>query len=301
MNHEGSSFLSAVAIDIDVLCCAKEADGLAAQGKRNTTLFRYSKQDEKQWLRVKPAVAWTAVGMAHYKNASNGHVIMAVSPKGEVLQFELTSQEATTTVIPNAGASLRTARNIGDTVWVVGMGRKAFKLTENQVWLEVGPSPNADDGANIIGFEDVDGFGADDVYAVGWRGEVWRQVSGQWRQLDRLTKRNLTAVCCVPNGAVYAVGQKGTILSGRGDSWQAIDSGISANLMDVSEFDGVVYACTDHMILKLQDGKFLPEDRFEDERRPATCLHLLKTIGGVYAVGPKDIFLLQGGLWRHML
>jgi hypothetical protein len=301
MNHEGSTFLSAVALDINTLFCTKEGDQLAADDRPNSTVFVYRHLEPKQWQRIKPSVAWTAVGMALITESSKRHLIFGVSPRGKLLLSEMIATEVSFDEVSNVGASIRTARTIGGTAWIVGMGRKAFKRSANELWTEDGPSPKVDDGKNIIGFEDIDGFDSEDIYAVGWRGEVWHQTKGQWRQIESPTSRNLNAVCCAEDGNVYAVGQKGTLLIGRGDSWRIVDSKLTTNLLDVTEFEGVIFICTDHTIFKLQNGKLVPEDRFEDERRPATCLHLLKTIGGVYAVGPKDIFRFEGNLWRQVV
>jgi hypothetical protein len=290
-----------VAVDIDTLYCAKEGDRLAADDKPNSTVLVYRNRETKPWSRIKPSVAWTAIGMASFVDSSMGQVVFAVSPYGKVLQLATSSEQLSVVEIPNPGASLRTARTIAETAWVVGMGRRAFKRSTDGLWTEDSPTPRSDDGTTIIGFEDIDGFGSDDIYAVGWKGEIWHRSTGRWRQIDSPTSRNLNAVCCASDGSVYAVGQKGTLLVGRGDSWATVDAKLKRNLLDVTEFDGVVLVCTDHAILKLQNDQLVPEDRFADDRRPATCLHLVRTTGGVYAVGPKDVFRLQGDVWRQVV
>lgn len=301
MNHEGSTFLSAVALDIDTLYCAKEGDRLAADDKPNSTVLVYRSREAKQWSRIKPSVAWTAIGMACLLGSPVGHVVLAVSPRGKVWQLATVSGLVSLADIPNPGASIRTARSIAQAVWVVGMGRRAFKWSVGGLWTEDSPDPTPDDEAKIIGFEDIDGFGRDEIYAVGWRGEVWRRSADSWHQVDSPTSRNLNAVCCASDGNVYAVGQKGTLLVGRGDSWNPVETRVRGNLLDVTEYEGVVMVCTDHALLKLQKDQLIAEDRFEDERRPATCLHLHRTAGGVYSVGPKDVFRLQENVWRQVV
>ncbi|MEX8496345.1 hypothetical protein [Leptothrix ochracea] len=301
MNHDESSFLSAFAPDIDTLYCTKEGDRLAANDKPNSTVLTYRSNDKIHWSRIKPSVGWTAVGMASFVDAAMGVVVFAVSSRGKIMQFGLSAEQAIITSIPNVGSSIRTARTIGDTAWIIGMGRRAFKRLTNGVWVDDSPQVMPNDVKTIIGFEDVDGFTSDDIYAVGWRGEIWHKSSVKWKRLDSPTSRNLNAVCCADDGNVYAVGAKGSFLVGRDDLWRRVDNNIMSNIMDVTYFGGCIFVCTDYAIFKFQNGELIPEDRFEDDRRPATCLHLIRTAGGVFSVGPKDVFRFQAGVWKQVV
>lgn len=182
------------------------------------------------------------------------------------------------------------------------MARSVLKRTGPGAWDEIGPGTTKDDDKLVVGFEDLDGFGADDLYVVGWRGEVWQRRKGKWRRLDSPVSANLNAVCCAADGKVYVVGDGGVMLRGRNNRWEVLDTGLSANLTDVACFAGTVYVVTDFQILKLVDDALEPEDAFADpDDLPATCLHLLACADGLFAMGAKDLFRLHGGTWERLV
>ncbi len=54
-----------------------------------------------------------------------------------------------------------------------------------------------------MGFEAIDGYSSEALYAVGWAGEVWKFDGAKWSQAPKLTDAVLTAVCCAPDNVVY--------------------------------------------------------------------------------------------------
>src|SRR5262249_4982557 len=79
-------------------------------------------------------------------------------------------------------------RRIGGQVYVVGMGREVFRRRAPNVWEWCGRG-SADNSTvdPMGGFLDIDGFGPESMYAVGFRGEIWHYDGALWKQIDSPT------------------------------------------------------------------------------------------------------------------
>jgi len=204
--------------------------------------------------------------------------------------------------IKQASFPLRSMTSIDECIYVCGMGRSVLRRKGVGDWEEIGPGTTADDDGLVVGFEDIDGFSSDEMYAVGWRGEIWKYAGGTWSQLDSPISKNLNAVCCAGDGTVYIIGDGGCMLRGQDDVWEVLDLGRFENLMDVAFFDDSVYVITDFQILKMQDNTLIVEDAYSDLKdRPSTCLHLLRSVDGLVAMGTKDIFRLVASTWERVV
>ena len=62
------------------------------------------------------------------------------------------------------------------------------------------------------GFEAIAGFSSEEIYAVGWKGEIWEWNRAQSLKRESPTNLILTGVCCGDDGHVYVCGQHGTLL-----------------------------------------------------------------------------------------
>jgi hypothetical protein len=81
--------------------------------------------------------------------------------------------------VPKDREPLRGIRRIGPHIYAVGMDRQAYRRESSGSWQSFGPPGWREQGlpapsaVQATGFEAVDGFSESDVYAVGWRGEIW--------------------------------------------------------------------------------------------------------------------------------
>lgn len=126
------------------------------------------------------------------------------------------------------------ARFVGKHAYVAGMHRQLYRReisdsgTADWVRCDGGlvlPSPSAE----VVGLCSVDGFDEDEMYAVGWQGEVWTGRPGSWQSVPPLTNLKLERVLCAPDGRVYAVGQAGLLLKGRGMSWSVLPNEVTTD------------------------------------------------------------------------
>ncbi|WP_133512392.1 hypothetical protein [Candidatus Thiosymbion oneisti] len=73
-----------------------------------------------------------------------------------------------------------------------------------------------------FGFDDIDGFADDDIYACGGEGELYHYDGRRWAVIDCPTNQFLYSLCCAGNGKVYVGGKDGMLIEGRGDLWQVV-------------------------------------------------------------------------------
>lgn len=291
MHHNDSSFLAGAVAASDFFLFAKFHDEL---GEANTTFFIH---DEGDWAMFPEGVAWTCIGMATLKPDGALRSVVAVDAQGAYWETLPANGETLTGAIPGA-RGLRSLRTIGQYYYAVGMGRRVFRRIAEGKWENLSATaPAASEG--VIGFEDVDGFNDDEVYAVGWQSEIWSRQNGTWHRHKAPTASNLNAVCCASDGKVYVVGDNGALLQGRGDAWQQLASARTENLLDVAECDGQIFVITDFRLFKLVDSSLVEETEFADER-PASFSMLEAGANTLLAIGPSQAFVYREHAWHRV-
>jgi hypothetical protein len=291
MDHSLSTFGCGCAPFWDFIICGKSADEVSEAGQENCTFLVC---DEGKWMKYEFAGAWTAIAMATIKPQDGIRTVVAISPGGAYFEAEPKSLKESHGQIKTATGSLRALSAIDDVIYACGMGRSVLKRKKLDSWDEIGPGMTKKDDGKVVGFEDIDGFGKDDMYAVGWMGEIWNCKKGKWKQCKSPVTTNLNAVCCAADGNVYIAGDDGTFLYGKNDDWTVADTKGMGNIMDTAFYNGTAYAVTDFQIFKLKDNKLIAEDAFAKKGdMPATCLFLLTAENGLVSMGTKDLFLLK--------
>lgn len=301
MNHRGSTFLSGCAPLDSVVFFAKEADEPAANGERNASFFIFNENDkEAAFKKYQRDVAWTAQAIATVKPASTGkRDVVAISDRGDFWEVEAATATEHVGRIDVVRGAVRSLAVVGDTVYGCGMARMVLMREGRGRWRELGPHDSA--ASAIVGFEDLDGFGDDELYTVGWNGEIWRFSDRRWHQIDSPVSSLLSAVCCGDDGQVRAVGHDGAMVQGRGDVWKAVETGRREQLLDVTTYKGEVYVVSNDAIFKLTSDGLVPDPDFADGERPSTCLHLLRAPDALVSMGTKDLWRKKDGVWKRLV
>ena len=89
---------------------------------------------------------------------------------------------------------------------------------------------------------DVWGSGANNVFAVGTRGEILRFNGTTWSTMTSGTSTNLFGVWGAASDDVYAVGANGVILHFDGTAWRSMSSGTSQALLGIGGTIGTAFA-----------------------------------------------------------
>ncbi|BEP96951.1 hypothetical protein GmRootA79_53360 (plasmid) [Acidovorax sp. A79] len=152
-------------------------------------------------------------------------------------------------------------------------------------------------GSGNVGFRAIDGFGANDIYAVGDQGDVWHYGGGDWRRIGFPGKQSLRTVCCAGDGKVYISGYEGITFVGRGDEWRCIaEPGLALPFRDLVWHDGKVWATSDYGVW------WVSEQGIAQAELPAeisVCAgHLSSRAGILLLAGFHGAALLQDGRWQ---
>jgi len=199
---------------------------------------------------------------------------------------------------PKVIGPLRGARAIDGIPYTVGMKRQIYFRDEQTKWNRVEGIPGPEN-STVVGFESIDGFGPNELYAVGWQGEIWYGKGNRWNRLNSPTNLILTDVCCADDGKVYACGQQGLLLVGRENEWTVIDNDdFKIDFWSLTFFSGVLYVASMNLLLCLKDGELVPVDTGPE---PAISFGHLRHIKEVmWSTGVNDLMAFDGQSWTRI-
>ncbi|MGY8668952.1 hypothetical protein Q3C01_42235 [Bradyrhizobium sp. UFLA05-109] len=193
-------------------------------------------------------------------------------------------------------------RCIGNRAYTVGLNRDVYRRIDIGCWerLDVGlPTQTRKldvEEVVAIGFNDIDGFAEDDIYAVGGKGDVWHYDGRGWSQCRFPSRWPLFTVCCAGDDEVYISGEGGTLFAGRRDSWRRVhiwESTVPYN--DARWFDGQLWLVSDYGLDRFVDGKV------QRAHRVGARGHM-DTADGVLAVASlEDVQIFDGRSWRDIV
>lgn len=113
-------------------------------------------------------------------------------------------------------------RSIDGYTWAVGINRKVYKRVDIGKWIKVTEGFDLSKKDTFgYGFNDIDGFSENEVYAVGGKGDIWQYDGTSWKQCGFPTNDNLYTVCCAADGYVY-VGARRALWRGKGNQWEQV-------------------------------------------------------------------------------
>ncbi len=208
--------------------------------------------------------------------------------------------------VPSFGAGavnrggVRKLKTVGGYAYACGGARSVGKRVGKNRWVShtqaMSPHPEAGRG----GFDDIDGFGEDDLYAVGGKADVWHYDGRQWRQLDIPTNTWTEAVCCAGDGQVYIACVEGMILKGRGDQWKVIDpGGVLLGFRDMVWYEDRVWCANDYGIWTIHEDELR---RAELPSEVAVCAgHLYVNDGVLLVAGLGGAAFKENGEWHSIL
>ncbi|MEZ4302596.1 MAG: hypothetical protein R3B70_47140 [Polyangiaceae bacterium] len=198
-------------------------------------------------------------------------------------------------------------RRIGGSVYAVGLGREVFRRDDIGAWekLDAGLPPiSADDLSRSQGFEDMDGFAPDDIYAAGGDGDLWHFDGQAWSPRHLPSNWPLYTVCCAGDGQVYLTGEGGTIFAGRGDQWRKIwDAELSIPYNDSLWFDGKLWLASDYRVdwlVQRDDGPAVEVAR-NDGRRLLMRGHMDVGDGVLVIASQDEVWMFDGKDWRTLV
>ena len=99
------------------------------------------------------------------------------------------------------------AKTIGEHLYLAGWDRAVVRRDGINKWTLISKECQTPELKNIEesyakGFQDVDGFSEEDMYAVGGKGDIWRYDGKHWYRVDVPVNVRTYSVCCAGDGFV---------------------------------------------------------------------------------------------------
>lgn len=198
-------------------------------------------------------------------------------------------------------------RAINGRAYAVTIGREVFRRDDVNVWVNIGSdmSDNVHLREEVYetgGFNDIDGFSEQDLYAAGENGDCWHYDGEKWERIDLPVNSTLETVCCAEDGYVYIGGMYETILKGRYDKWEILRQEKSeSSVWKIVSFKSKIYISMYHGLFELKD-KALKEVHYgglsvSDYGLLGTDTHKTKLVAG----GSLAVYVFDGDEWKELI
>lgn len=156
--------------------------------------------------------------------------------------------------------SVLQVREIDGKAYMAGTLRTVFRREGPNKWTclsgnDLAVRDEEDKEERSYGFEDIDGFTANDIYACGGEGDICHYDGKEWTEVPCPTNVDLMSICCAGNGKVYAGGIEGYLIEGRGDSWKVIHKGGNLWIESLAWYKDKLYLATGMGLYEYHNGK----------------------------------------------
>lgn len=182
---------------------------------------------------------------------------------------------------------------IGAAVYAYGMCRQVYRRLQDGTWQRADAGIRTGD---VAGLKSMAGHDEREMYAVGFKGEIWLCREGRWTPIDSPTNVKLEQIAATSSGDFIVCGGAGTVLRGRAFGWaQLPQPGLEDTLWAVAEFDGSIYMSTTTRLLVLRDDVL--EDVAGLPAGARSFGFLARCAGALWSIGHSDLLAFDGRTW----
>lgn len=238
-----------------------------------------------------------------YKEISDSIAWYLLSKRGVVIT--ITSKGITQIELKTAGTGKKRygyvsqIREIGGELYICGMCRQVYKK-KNRNWVQIADSILAPIDSVDFSFESIDGSGYDNIYAVGWQGEIFHYNGEKWSKCDSPTNLDLNSVRCIDKETTYICGNNGLFLYGYGSNWNVIqDDEFDEDLWSVEIHKGTPYVAHRDGISKFDGSKLIRVDTKIKPGPDSGVLHANNQI--LWSFGNNDLSFYNGKKWKRVI
>lgn len=270
-------------------------------------------EDDANWLNG-GTFRWQAIGITRLDE--QGQSVVVVGRDGDVAVWTPTGTVQDRIRVPGRSVGpLRGTRYVDGSVFAYGMGREVYKRLDDGRWIpwEDGlPAKPAADSVtaqirsnirHLGGINAVDGTSRHDLYAAGFRGEIYHSDGSRWVTLASPTNVILYDLAVAPRGEIYACGQRGTVLRVSPSRCEFIqyEGPQNLDLLKVCWFRDALYFADGNSLRVLRDGTLAMLDLgMSDGIPPSSSLHTAD--GVLLSVAGREIYkTLDGQNWTAIL
>ena len=149
-------------------------------------------------------------------------------------------------------------------LYVCGGWRHVCYLNDAHEWISIRHNLTDPPAKTVTdyGFDAIAGFNANDIYAAGGKGDIWRFDGKMWRQCQVPTNMAMESLCCAGDGYVYVGLQSGGLMRGREDEWQVIhEDRMTVAFKDIVWYQDQLWCTSEYGLWTVgKDGKLKDAD-----------------------------------------
>lgn len=226
-----------------------------------------------------------------------------LSKRGVVIELSTKGASETSVGGPDVGPDeygyVRRIRNVNGELYVCGMCRQVYKKSGKN-WHSISNAILAPVDSTEYNFRDIGGEGSDNLYAVGWQGEIFHYDGKNWNQCGSPTNEDLNSLKFSDDGTVYICGKNGALLYGSGDNWTVVDiEDFDEDLWGIEEFRGSIYVSSRRQIFRLDGSSLLPIQTGLKPSPDSGILHSNEQ--ELWSFGNYDVMRFDGDNWKRVI
>ena len=236
-----------------------------------------------------------------YQKAKDRVAWFLLNKRGTIV--EVSPSGVAETKIPGAGTGpgqygyLRQIREIAGDLYACGMCRQVYRRIGN-AWTSISDEILAPRDSVEFCFESMDGNSNNDIYAVGWQGEIFHYNGTKWSKCDSPTNVDLNAVKYVDHKTIYACGNDGTVVYGSRDTWNVIqEEEMGDDFWGIEFFKGLTYISSLNGIFQLKDKALTLVDTKLKPKPDSYRLHANEEL--MWSFGNHDLTFFDGKRWKR--
>ena len=265
------------------------------------------------WMRHKEKInQWSASELTGFTRLGAG---ISIQPKPQFVGVSLDGQvysigsgehgvESNFRSFDEGGPSrggIRKLRTIDGWLYFCGGNNSVGKRLGKNEWFSHShaiPDPKRTDHRHNT-FDDIDGFGEQDIYCVGQEGQVYHYDGKTWKHVPFPSNIDLETVCCAGDGNVYISGKKGMTFKGRGNRWKSIiKDGAYLPFRDMVWYEDRVWCTSDYGVWTIKDDKLASADL--PDGMSAYAGNLSTADGVLLLAGYGGAAFLEKGKWTKI-
>ncbi|NHZ65728.1 hypothetical protein [Massilia genomosp. 1] len=210
--------------------------------------------------------------------------------------------------------SLTDINQIGNNLYICGYGGKVMrradgtwktfdkglKATGLGDYLEQGMSVSEALKAARLTQRDmcaIDGFSEEAIFCVGREGLLFCFDGSTWLQVAQATNVDLNCVHCADDGWVYAAGNNGVLVQGKGSNFHVLDTGAHDDFYSTTWFNGHLYVGGLKGLYRLESGKLRYVDTGQGTFK---CRALDSGHGQMLVVAKRWLAVFDGKRWQRI-
>lgn len=201
--------------------------------------------------------------------------------------------------------TFKNTKEIGGKAYSVGTLRTIFRRDAPNTWIKLDkglhgtPEQEKQALSDNAGFNDIDGFNDNDVYACGDGGDCWHYDGNIWTRIDLPVNSDLTVICCAGDNYVYLGTNDGRLIKGRKNEWSILEKDQGAEIISLVWFKEKAYFSDGFWVYELINDQFKKVD-FGDAN-PSQFGLLYGGDDVLISAGVNNVVRFDGSKWDSLL